>query len=338
MHPRTLGVLALVAGWLGVAAARAGQPPARVCAARYVVCHDGMVLELRHSSLVRVAGPVLPGVLRVMGGFVPGILPRHRQRELADLLPGTWRPPRLPDPDLRPDGRPLIVLDPGHGGDQEGAIGARGTSEKELVLDVARRTLHAFADEEAEVVVTRLQDEEVSLWDRVALANQLGADLFVSIHANAFPSPSLGGVETFFHSIDASGEEARRVASFENAPSGQSAQVAPDTLSFILEDMQRDEKLRNSSRLAHLVQERLARALPFENRGVMQADFVVLRGTRMPSVLLELGFLTNPREEKILNRPEVRERIARAIRQGVMAYLALIRNKTVGLPREVGLQ
>ena len=331
-------LLAVVAGWMVPPHARAGQPPAPVPAARYVVCHDGMVLELRHSSLVRVAGPVLPGAQRVMGGFVPGFLPGERQRELADLLPGTWRPPRLPAPGLRPAGLPLVVLDPGHGGDQKGAIGTRGTREKELVLDVARRALDAFAGEDVEVVATRLLDEEVSLWDRVALANQLGADLFVSIHANAFPSPSLGGVETFFHSIEASEEEARRVASFENAPSGQSAQAAPDTLSFILEDMQRDEKLRNSSRLAHLVQERLARAVPFENRGVMQADFVVLRGTRMPSVLLELGFLTNPREEKILNRPEVRERIARAIRQGVMAYLALFRNKSVSLPREVGLQ
>jgi N-acetylmuramoyl-L-alanine amidase len=172
----------------------------------------------------------------------------------------------------------------------------------------------------------------------VELANLVGADVFVSIHANAFPRPSLGGVETFFHSIEASGEEAKRVASAENAPAKRDESGQADTLSFILKDMHTAEKLRDSSRLAHLVQEKLAQAVPFENRGVMQADFIVLRETRMPSVLLELGFLTNPREERILKEPETHKRIARAIRQGVLNYRELIRRKRIHLPKEIGVR
>jgi N-acetylmuramoyl-L-alanine amidase len=168
------------------------------------------------------------------------------------------------------------------------------------------------------------------------MANQLRADLFVSIHANAFRSRLLGGVETFFHSIEASGEEAQRVASFENAPEGAAPEPEVDTLSFILEDMQQAEKLRDSSRLAHLVQERLAECAPFENRGVMQADFVVLRGTRMPSILIELGFLTNPQDEKALRDPAVRAKMARAIQKGILEYWKLVRSKTVRMPTEVG--
>jgi N-acetylmuramoyl-L-alanine amidase len=187
---------------------------------------------------------------------------------------------------------------------------------------------------DVEVVMTRQKDAEVELEERVEMANLVRADLFVSIHANSFPSASLGGVETFFHSIEASGEEARRVASFENAPKGKKGRAAPDTLSMILQDMQSAEKLRDSSRLAHLVQEQLAAAVPFENRGVMQADFTVLRGTGMPSILIELGFLSNPKEEKVLQDPVIQEKIAHAILNGVLEYWDLAKRKQVRVSPE----
>ena len=109
----------------------------------------------------------------------------------------------------------------------------------------------------------------------------------------------------------------------------EEAGAAKDALSYILQDMHSAEKLRDSSRLAHLVQEQLAKALPFENRGVMQADFIVLRDTRMPSVLIELGFLTNPREEKVLKEPKTHTEIAFAIRRGVMQFWELVKRKQV---------
>jgi N-acetylmuramoyl-L-alanine amidase len=136
--------------------------------------------------------------------------------------------------------------------------------------------------------------------------------------------------------MEASGEEARRVASFENAPKGKKGRAAPDTLSMILQDMQSAEKLRDSSRLAHLVQEQLATAVPFENRGVMQADFTVLRGTRMPSILIELGFLTNPKEEKALGEALLQEKVAHAILKGVLKYWELVKRKQASVPRKTG--
>ena len=105
---------------------------------------------------------------------------------------------------------------------------------------------------------------------------------------------------------------------------------------MILQDMHNAEKLRDSSRLAHLVQDHLAKAVPFENRGVMQADFVVLRGTRMPSVLIELGFLTNPREEKALQKDSIRTKIAVAIQAGAVAFWEVVKSKQFQMPREAG--
>ena len=175
--------------------------------------------------------------------------------------------------------------------------------------------------------MTREKDEHVDLWDRVEFANRLNADLFISVHANAFVRPHLGGVETFFHSVDASDEEASRVAQAENASQKREVERGPDPLSSILADMQRTETLRNSSRFAHLVQDQLAGILPFDNLGVRQADFVVLRGTRMPSVLLELGFMTNKREERTLRQEKVQEEIAAAVTRSVVQFVELMRRK-----------
>ena len=107
-----------------------------------------------------------------------------------------------------------------------------------------------------------------------------------------------------------------------------------DTLNFILHDIQSAERLRDSSRLAYLVQAELARALPIVNRGVMQADFVVLRGTRMASVLIELGFLTNPKDEKVLRSASARQEAAEAIKRGVLAFRQLMLKKAEHEPRE----
>ncbi len=229
----------------------------------------------------------------------------------------------------------LVVLDPGHGGKQEGAVSKCGILEKDLVLDVALRTQKELKSVASyRVLMTRKQDRDVSLDERIDLANRVHADIFVSIHANAFFKPSLSGVETFFHSVEASGEEAKRVALFENAVDQKGKPRQQDPLSFILEDMQRAEKLRDSSRLAHFVQEELVKSLPFENRGVMQADFVVLGGTRMPSILIEIGFLTNPSDAKALKSEKIRTLAAKAIREALVKYQQLIRNKNLMKPEE----
>ncbi len=229
-----------------------------------------------------------------------------------------------------PEDRMIVVIDPGHGGREHGCKGVAGTREKDLVLKVAMRLRRILLElPDVQVLMTREKDQHVGLWERVELANESGAHLFISIHANAFVRPNFGGVETFFHSVEASDEEARRVARAENAPGRRDTGAPPDAISSILADMERAETLRDSSRFAHLVQGELAGVLPFDNLGVKQADFVVLRGTHMPAVLLELGFLTNGREEKVLKKERIQERIAQAVRMAVINYRHLMLRKRV---------
>lgn len=225
--------------------------------------------------------------------------------------------------------RPMVVvIDPGHGGHEHGCTGVSGIKEKDLVLKISLH-IKELLDElpDVKVIMTREKDTHVPLWDRVDLANDAHADLFISVHANAFVTRKMHGVETFFHSVDASDDEARRVAKAENAQDRGERKLLPDAVMSILADMQRTETLRESSRFAHMVQERLAKVLPFENLGVKQADFVVLRGTKMPSVLLELGFLTNPREDRILRKKTVHDDIAQAVRLAVIDFKHLMKKK-----------
>jgi len=317
---------AVIFGRLNVNAGETGKTHA--LDTDFVVNGDGLVVEMRAGSPHRMSGPAIPGEVRFSGGFLPGFMSSWQQRELRGLFPGSSPNTEATAVErLRTDNL-IVVIDAGHGGKQIGAIGTTGLKEKDLVLDVSHVVKEILSKVDGlEVIMIRQTDRDIPLWDRVAIANQVGADLFISIHANAFPSSSLAGVETFFHSIEASGEEAKRVAKAENASGGVETKVAPDTLSFILQDMQLAERLRDSSRLAHLVQEQLAKELPLENRGVMQADFIVLRSTRMASVLIELGFLTNPRDEKILKEKNNHKKIGLAIKRGVLAYWDLIKIK-----------
>ncbi len=235
--------------------------------------------------------------------------------------------------------RPLVVvIDPGHGGREHGCTGVSGIKEKDLVLKISLKIRDLLKElPDVSVIMTRESDTSVPLWDRVDMANRAHADLFISVHGNAFVRRSMHGVETFFHSVDASDDEARRVASAENAEDKGEQTQASDEVMSILADMQRTETLRESSRFAHLVQERLAKALPFENLGVKQADFVVLRGTRMPSVLLELGFLTNRREERILRKSSTHEDVAQAVRLAVVEYKRLMQKKMMNRQKESSL-
>ncbi len=229
----------------------------------------------------------------------------------------------------------LVVIDPGHGGREHGCTGVSGIKEKDLVLDISLRIRDLLKEvPDIKVIMTREKDVHVPLWDRVDMANRFRADLFISVHANAFVDRKKHGVETFFHSVDASDAEARRVASAENAQDRGERTQPPDEVMSILQDMQRTETLRDSSRFAHMVQKQLAKALPFRNLGVKQADFVVLRGTKMPSVLLELGFLTNPREDKVLRKKPTKQDIAQAVRMAVLDYKHLMEKKLVESAKE----
>jgi N-acetylmuramoyl-L-alanine amidase len=175
--------------------------------------------------------------------------------------------------------KPLVVIDPGHGGRDPGAVG-RISNEKTVVLQISKRIADLLEkDERLDVYMTRSQDVFISLDERVAVANQLNADLFLSVHANAMPrSSTVGGTETFIH------------------PSA-------------------------THHFGQIVHKHLLQATRLTDRGLKTANFRVLRGIDMPAVLIEIAFMSNPQEERLLNDPAFQDRVARAIHNAIIEYL-----------------
>lgn len=229
-------------------------------------------------------------------------------------------------PAERPGPLRLIVLDAGHGGHDSGAIGPTGLAEKDLVLDVTRRVARLVERElGVKVLLTREGDTFVPLRERTSFANRERADLFISIHANAHRHNASEGVETYFLSSEATDSEARQVAALENSvvqleKPAEGGRGRADMVRAILWDLAQSEFQHESSRLAEIVQDSMTRALRIPNRGVKQAGFYVLGGAAMPAILIEIGFVSNPREERRLRDGRYREEIARAILAGLAEY------------------
>lgn len=216
-----------------------------------------------------------------------------------------------------------IVIDAGHGGHDTGTIGPTGLMEKDLCLDVALRLGKLFEQKlpGADVVYTRSDDTFIPLEERTRIANEVKADLFVSIHANSSPDRAARGIETYYLNLKGS-PEAMEVAARENAASQQSVHDLEDLVKRIT----RTEKIDESKELAEDIQDSLSKrvqktAKPVRNRGVRKAPFVVLIGADMPSILTEISFLSNPSDEQLLKKPEHRQRIAEGVYQGVAQYL-----------------
>lgn len=210
---------------------------------------------------------------------------------------------------------PLVVLDPGHGGDDRGAIGPHGELEKDLTLQIARLTAARLQAAGVPARLTRDGDEAVPLTERTALANRLRADVFVSIHANASPARGARGAETYFMSAEASDSHAAQAAAVENAS------ASPDTVQLILWDLAHTANLNQSAVLARDVQERLNALQEIRDRGVKQAPFVVLTGATMPAVLVEVGFLSNPDEAARLTARPALEALAGALVDALTSFL-----------------
>jgi N-acetylmuramoyl-L-alanine amidase len=212
-----------------------------------------------------------------------------------------------------------ITIDPGHGGHDPGAR-IRGLTEADLVLDVALRLQRLLEDQGVEVVLTRRDDTFLSLEERTAIANKSGADLFLSIHANANNVQGVSGVETYFLDF-AQTKEAEAVAARENAASEKSMHQLPD----IVRAIALDNKIDESRDFARMVQaslyDRLRKANgDVKNLGVKQAPFVVLIGATMPSILSEIAFMTNHQEAALLKTERYRQAIAEALQAGIMKY------------------
>jgi len=215
-----------------------------------------------------------------------------------------------------------VVIDPGHGGDDRGARGRGGLLEKDLVLDVSRRLAKRLRSHGLEVLETRTGDAFVPLETRTMLANDAEADLFISIHANSAASPKPSGSEVYFVSVDATDERARALAERENRAFGRAATSAlpSDPLVAIIGDMIASESMREANVFAKLAQTELDSIDRVASRGVKQAPFVVLLGVQMPACLIEVGFLSNPQEERALLTPERRDAIAAALERAVLRY------------------
>jgi N-acetylmuramoyl-L-alanine amidase len=218
-----------------------------------------------------------------------------------------------------------IVLDPGHGGHDTGTAGRAGLLEKDLVLDVAQRLGKLIESRlGAEVVFTRTDDTFIPLERRTEMANEQKADLFLSIHANSSPATSSSGVETYYLNFT-SDESAMEVAARENA----SSQKTVFELKDLLQRIALQEKVEESRQFASLVQKSLysgsVRLNPrTRDRGVRKAPFVVLIGANMPSVLAEIGFISNPRDEALLRKQQTRQRIAESLYKGLERYGATL--------------
>jgi N-acetylmuramoyl-L-alanine amidase len=213
-----------------------------------------------------------------------------------------------------------IVIDPGHGGYDPGAM-TDGVSEADVVLDVATRLERLLVNQPgAEVVLTRRTNVYVPLEERTAMANRAGADLFLSIHANASEDDRARGIETYFLNF-APNPAAEAIAARENAASARTMRQLPDIVKAIALNNKIDESRDFASLVQSSMMERLKRGnKSVKDLGVKQAPFMVLIGATMPSILAEISFLTNPQEAALLRGTAYRQQIAEALFTGIMRY------------------
>jgi N-acetylmuramoyl-L-alanine amidase len=221
-----------------------------------------------------------------------------------------------------------ICIDPGHGGEDLGALGKSKLLEKNLTLQISKKLKKLIESKTGlRVIMTRNQDSEVSLNSRASIANNQQAQMFVSNHVNSSFRKSAYGSETYFVSLQATDPEAMELARKENQnPEDPGETIKNDELKMILWNMAQTEYIRESSSLAEYIQNELNDLLGTRNRGVKQAPFRVLMRTAMPAVLVETAFISNPAEEKKLQSEEFLDKIAFAIFNGISKFIYYYNN------------
>jgi len=242
----------------------------------------------------------------------------------AQPTPPTAAPPTTEAPpliDLAPSGGlRAIVIDPGHGGTEDGAKGPGGALEKQITLNVARRLKAALeARLGVRVILTRDSDDTVALDERAAIANNNKADLFVSLHANSAPRTATAGAEVFYLSLDEYGDAAERASHAESDLLPVFGGGTRD-IELILWDMAQARYIKESAALAQTVEASLRQRVPMSARAIQQAPFRVLVGANMPAVLVEMGFITNPSQEKQLQSDEFQNLIVQALVESISRF------------------
>ncbi len=218
-----------------------------------------------------------------------------------------------------------MVVDPGHGGHDPGTRSADGLLEKDLALQIGRRLADALAQRGIRPVMTRERDEYLTLAQRTAIANRSGAELFVSIHLNWSPNPRTAGVEVYYLN-NTTDRATIRLARMENA-AGDAAAARDSNLNYILSDLRQQYKATESALLAEVMEEQTVDALraAFGDRlaalGAKRGPFYVLVGPKIPAVLVECGFLSNPAQAHRLANPQYQQVLANALAASVVHYL-----------------
>jgi len=235
--------------------------------------------------------------------------------------------PAAPPPDVPPllessptNAMRTIVVDPGHGGEELGAHGPQGTLEKDVTLSVARRLKAAIeARLGMRVILTRESDQTVGLDERAAVANNNKADLFISLHANASVRSSAAGAEVFYLSLADYGAQAQRVAQGESEALPVFGGGTRD-IEVILWEMAQARHIEQSAGLAGLIEASLRARVAMSPRAIQQAPFRVLVGANMPAVLVEMGFISNPEQERQLVSEAFQSSVVQAIVDSVVRF------------------
>lgn len=243
-----------------------------------------------------------------------------KEAAISETLPA--KPEEKPTPGPEITGKRVVIIDPGHGGKDPGAIGPTGLKEKDVTLGIALYLDKLLKGAGIPTYLTRSKDEFVYLENRTNFANQKNGFVFVSLHANSVLNhrPSAEGIETFVLSSKYIGASARDVADRENIASRAHPELDTD-LALIIADLEESANIKYSLDFADIIQKKLVEYLKLENRGVKQAPFVVLKGANMVAVIVEVGFLSNPKEEKLLKTDRFRENAAQALFEAIKYYI-----------------
>ena len=241
----------------------------------------------------------------------PEAAPAEKAKPAAPFKPGRIR---------------RIVIDPGHGGHDPGAMSPSGTKEKDIVLQIGLNLAQKIREQLGiDAVMTRSTDVFIELQERTAIANKVGADLFVSIHANASLNRAANGIETYYLNL-AKTEKAAQLAAKENGTTLEKVSV----LQAVLFDLMANYKLNDSAHLADEVQKALHKKAQtgypsVKNLGVKQGPFYVLVGATMPSILVETAFVSNERDEQKLKDPQYQDLTAEGILSGIKGYISSLK-------------
>lgn len=223
-----------------------------------------------------------------------------------------------------------VVIDPGHGGENMGALGFNGVYEKDIVLAIGKLIKEKLEHQtSAAVDLTRDADETVPLERRIAFANEQQADLFISLHCNSSFSQKPLGVETYVLSEKALAEESAKLSRQVVQPRGLYASAADPAAAAVVKEMLQFAAHRDARGFAQQVQKDLVTTTRSQDRGVKELPIIILRGAEMPGVVIELGFISNPQEARNLSRASYQDRVAQAVVDAIIRYDASLSHKRV---------